>query len=78
MTAPTEPELVDRARSGDRAAFEQLYRGAASRVYALCLRMTGDRAELESVSGTIRCVLDEVAGPVDAETVSGTVRLEAR
>jgi RNA polymerase sigma-70 factor (ECF subfamily) len=34
--------LVDRARSGDVAAFEQLYRREVGRVYALCLRMTGD------------------------------------
>jgi len=34
-----------------------------------------DAAELESVSGTIRCTFDEIAGPVDAETMSGTVEL---
>lgn len=50
MTVPTEAGLVARARSGDRAAFEQLYRGAAARVYALCLRMTGDRSEAEELT----------------------------
>ena len=34
---------MDRARTGDASAFEQLYRLAAGRVFALCLRMTGDR-----------------------------------
>ena len=48
--APTHPDedrvderaLVDRARRGDVAAFETIYRQHAGRVYALCLRMTAD------------------------------------
>src|SRR6201987_2389441 len=32
--------LVQRARAGDRRAFERLYREHAGRVYGLCLRMT--------------------------------------
>jgi RNA polymerase sigma factor (sigma-70 family) len=34
--------LVARARKGDVAAFEQLYRSTIPRVFALCLRMTAD------------------------------------
>jgi RNA polymerase sigma-70 factor (ECF subfamily) len=34
--------LVNRAQEGDTAAFEALYRRTADRVYALCLRMSGD------------------------------------
>lgn len=34
--------LVKRAAAGDVQAFEELYRGHAGRVYALCLRMTSD------------------------------------
>jgi RNA polymerase sigma factor (sigma-70 family) len=34
--------LVRRAQRGDGAAFEALYRQHAGRVYALCLRMSGD------------------------------------
>jgi RNA polymerase sigma factor (sigma-70 family) len=37
--------LVDRARRGDVDAFEALYRTHSARVYALCLRLTGDRAQ---------------------------------
>jgi RNA polymerase sigma-70 factor (ECF subfamily) len=37
-----EGALVQRARSGDRRAFERLYREHAGRVYGLCLRMTRD------------------------------------
>ena len=49
MTAePSVPEvsealLVRRASSGDMAAFEALYRRHNGKVYAVCLRMTGDR-----------------------------------
>lgn len=35
-------ELVRAAGSGDEAAFELLYREHAGRVYALCLRLSGD------------------------------------
>jgi len=35
-------ELVRLAQRGDPAAFEQLYRLHAGRVYALCLRLAGD------------------------------------
>ena len=37
-----EGALVQRARAGDRRAFERLYREHAGRVYGLCLRMTRD------------------------------------
>ncbi|HSA54767.1 MAG TPA: RNA polymerase sigma factor [Gemmatimonadaceae bacterium] len=35
-------ELVARARRGDVEAFEVLYRRTSGRVYAICLRMSGD------------------------------------
>ena len=34
-------DLVARARSGDHAAFEQLYNAHSPRVFALCLRLAG-------------------------------------
>jgi RNA polymerase sigma-70 factor, ECF subfamily len=37
-----EGALVQRARSGDKRAFERLYREHVGRVYGLCLRMTRD------------------------------------
>ena len=40
-------DLIQRAQQGDRAAFEALYRAHAGRVYALCLRLTADRALAE-------------------------------
>jgi len=35
-------DLVARAQTGDQTAFRELYRQHAGRVYALCLRLTGD------------------------------------
>ena len=40
-------DLIRRAQQGDRTAFEALYRAHAGRVYALCLRLTADRALAE-------------------------------
>jgi RNA polymerase sigma-70 factor (ECF subfamily) len=42
--------LVQRAQNGDRAAFDALYTRYAGRVYALCLRMAGSRAEAERLA----------------------------
>lgn len=51
MTLPAEPvaerDLVARAKGGDTAAFEALYRMHVGRVHALCLRMTGNAAQAE-------------------------------
>ncbi len=48
MTEPdsrqAEKDLVSRAQNGEKAAFETLYRQHVGRVYALCLRMTGQAA----------------------------------
>ena len=41
--------LLARARSGDRAAFEQLYRWFERPVFTLALRMCGDREEAADV-----------------------------
>ncbi len=42
-----EADWIARAQRGDVAAFEALYRLHVDRVYGLCLRMTGNRAEAE-------------------------------
>jgi len=41
--------LVDRARKGDQAAFEELYRTHVGHVYALCLRMAADARRAEEL-----------------------------
>ncbi|MCP4047481.1 MAG: sigma-70 family RNA polymerase sigma factor [Gammaproteobacteria bacterium] len=46
----TEERWVDKARAGDRLAFEQLYRSHCDRIHALCWRMCGgDRALAEDM-----------------------------
>jgi RNA polymerase sigma-70 factor (ECF subfamily) len=48
-TAVAEPD-AQLAASSDRRAFERLYRDNASRVYAVCVRMCGDRARAEELT----------------------------
>ena len=45
-----ERGLVDRAQTGDMAAFEELYRRNVGRVYALCMRMAGDASLAEELA----------------------------
>ncbi|HXF95118.1 MAG TPA: sigma-70 family RNA polymerase sigma factor [Gemmatimonadales bacterium] len=45
----SELELVRRAQAGEEAAFERLYRDHAGRVYALCLRLSGDPARAQEL-----------------------------
>ena len=45
-----EAEAIKRARNGDRAACEYLYRSHSRRVYAVCLRMVGNTTEAEDLS----------------------------
>ncbi len=40
-------DLVARAQAGDQMAFRDLYRQHAGRIYALCLRLTGDGRDAE-------------------------------
>ncbi len=47
--ARAEREDIEAATSGDRRAFERLYRTHGQRVFALCLRMCGERALAEEL-----------------------------
>jgi RNA polymerase sigma-70 factor (ECF subfamily) len=53
-TSPSGSHRFDadatRAASGDRQAFERLYRKHVNRVYALCARMVADRARAEELT----------------------------
>lgn len=46
----TEAGLVARAQTGDMAAFEQLASAHADRLFAVLIRLLGDRAEAEDVA----------------------------
>lgn len=46
----TDRGVVRRAQRGDTGAFEELYRSTVGRVYALCLRMTGDPSLAEELT----------------------------
>lgn len=50
MAAGTEVGVVERAQAGDVAAFEELYRSAVGRVYAVCLRMVADPGLAEELT----------------------------
>jgi RNA polymerase sigma-70 factor (ECF subfamily) len=50
VTTATAEEVVREAREGSVAAFERLYRENAGRVYALCLRLSGDAARAEELT----------------------------
>jgi RNA polymerase sigma-70 factor (ECF subfamily) len=49
-TAAAEAALVERAQSGDRAAYEELVRLHAGRLYAVLLRFLGDPSDAEEVT----------------------------
>ena len=50
VAAEQETALVERARGGDRAAFEELVRRHADHLYAVVLRFVADRREAEEVT----------------------------
>ena len=51
MSVPSAAtSLIERARLGERRAFETLYRENVGRVYALCLRMSGDADRAEELT----------------------------
>ena len=53
----TEAEVIQRAREGDRGAFECLYRLHSPRVHAVCLRMIGDPTEAEDLTQEVFLLL---------------------
>lgn len=45
-----DADVVRRAQTGDRAAFDELYRRSVGRVYGVCLRMSEDRETAERLT----------------------------
>jgi RNA polymerase sigma-70 factor (ECF subfamily) len=50
IVALVHPDVVERARRGDVAAFEEIYRAHVGRVYALCLRLVAHRGRAEEAT----------------------------
>ena len=48
-----DARLVERARAGDVGAFEHVYRREVGRVYALCVRMTGDTVRARELTQSV-------------------------
>jgi RNA polymerase sigma-70 factor (ECF subfamily) len=46
----TETEAIQRAQTGDAAAFERIFRWYSRRVYSLCLRMVRSQSEAEDLT----------------------------
>ena len=44
------PDLIAQAKSGNKDAFEDIYRIHVGRVYGVCLRILGDRSRAEDVT----------------------------
>jgi RNA polymerase sigma-70 factor (ECF subfamily) len=53
MSEPTDPELLDRVRAGESAAFGQLFERHARAVYNFCFRATGDWSLAEDATSVV-------------------------
>ena len=72
MTSATVAPLVQRAQSGDTAAFEQLYREHVDRVFALCLRMSADPVRAEELTQDVFVRAWEKLGSFRGESAFGS------
>lgn len=70
--APAADLTVRRAQQGETAAFEQLYREHVGRVYALCLRMAGDRGRAEELTQDVFVRAWEKLGSFQGRSSFGT------
>jgi len=69
---PTDFELAQKSAAGDTAAFEQLYHRHFRRVYALCLRMTGDPTLAEDLTQEVFVQLFNKIGSFRGESAFTT------
>jgi RNA polymerase sigma-70 factor, ECF subfamily len=66
----TPEELIAQVALGDRSAFEALYRATANRLFGICLRVLGDRAEAEEVLQEVFTAVWRKAAQYDARQSS--------
>jgi len=50
VTLPLHPDVIRRAQQGDSDAFAALFHAHKTRIYSLCLRMTGNITEAEDLT----------------------------
>jgi RNA polymerase sigma-70 factor (ECF subfamily) len=70
--ADLEQSLVTGAQQGDQGAFERLYRSHVGRIFALCLRMTGDRELAEELTQSSFVRIWEQLGKFKQKSSFGT------
>ena len=68
----SDHHLARRAAGGDMSAFEDLYRRHFRRVYALCLRMTGNAADAEDLAQEVFIQLHRKIGSFRGESAFTT------
>lgn len=68
----SDPSDAALAASGDRRAFERLYRAHSGRVYALCARMAADRALAEELTQDVFVRVWEKLGSFRGDSSFGT------
>jgi RNA polymerase sigma-70 factor, ECF subfamily len=68
----TDADVVHLAQSGDAAAFERIYRKHMGKVFALCLRMAGNRTEAEDLAQEVFMQLFRKIGQFRGESAFST------
>ena len=71
-SAPSLNDVVALAASGDRRAFERLYRAHVDKVFTLCTRMAGDRQKAEELTQDVFVRAWEKLGQFRGESAFGT------
>lgn len=71
-TRAAELALVERCRSGDLGAFEELYRTHAGRLFSLAVRMLGNTADAEDLLQEIFLAAHRKLGSFRGESALGT------
>lgn len=72
MPTPSLTDDVARAATGDRRAFERLYRAHVDRVFTLCTRMVGERQRAEELTQDVFVRVWEKLGQFRGESAFGT------
>ncbi len=64
----TESDVIQAAQQGDKRAYKKLYDAHVGRVYALCLRLTGERTMAEDATQEVFIQLWDKLGNFNAQS----------